>query len=116
MPVVSIGLSIPGFAAIALDNRSAQGVAVEHLIRQHRRRRIAYIGGPPSNEEASDRLFGYLDTLKRNDLAHDDRLISTGHFTVPTGREAMRAILDRGVDFDSVVAANDHMRSAPWTC
>jgi sigma-B regulation protein RsbU (phosphoserine phosphatase) len=109
MPVVSIGLSIPGFAAVVLDNRSAQAVAVEHLIRQHRRRRIAYIGGPPSNGEASDRLSGYLDTLKRNDLAHDDRLISAGHFTLPTGREAMREILDRGVDFDSVVAANDHM-------
>jgi phosphoserine phosphatase RsbU/P len=109
MPVVSIGLSIPGFAAVVLNNRLAQAVAVNHLVQQHQRRRIAYIGGPLNNEEASDRLSGYRDTLKNYDLPTDDRLIARGHFNLPTGQEAMREILARGVDFDAVAAANDSM-------
>jgi sigma-B regulation protein RsbU (phosphoserine phosphatase) len=109
MPVVSIGLPIPGFASVVLNNRSAQAVAVRHLVQQHQRRRIAYVAGPLGNEEASDRLAGYRDTLKSHDLPADDRLIAAGHFTLSTGQEAMREIIARGADFDAVVAANDSM-------
>ncbi len=109
LPIVSIGLAIPGRASIHLDNVAAQSVAVEHLIGRHQRKKVAYVAGPPSNEEAAERLAGYRSVMTRNGIDVDERLISAGHFTIPSGRRAMLEILARGVPFDSVVAANDSM-------
>jgi DNA-binding LacI/PurR family transcriptional regulator/serine phosphatase RsbU (regulator of sigma subunit) len=109
IPVFSIGLEIPGHGSVVLNNRRAQAGAVEHLARQHDRRRIAYISGPASNGEAEQRLAGYRDALASADLEFDERLIAFGRFNVPSGQEAMRAIVARGAPFDAVVAANDDM-------
>jgi sigma-B regulation protein RsbU (phosphoserine phosphatase) len=109
LPIVSIGLAIPGCASIHLDNMAAQSVAVEHLVGHHQRKKIAYIAGPPSNEEAAERLAAYRGVMRKNGIDVDERQISVGHFTIPSGRRAMRELLARGVPFDSVVAANDAM-------
>ncbi|HZU85519.1 MAG TPA: SpoIIE family protein phosphatase [Polyangiaceae bacterium] len=108
-PVASIGMLVPGFTSILLDNRLAQSGAAEHLIGHHRRRRIAYIGGPPSNEEAMQRLAGYRDAHEAAGISVDERLITAGHFTLPSGQRCMREMLAGGVEFDALVAANDHM-------
>ncbi|WP_438041949.1 SpoIIE family protein phosphatase [Sorangium sp. So ce128] len=75
----------------------------------HARRRIAYVGGSPSNGEARIRAEAYRRALAARAISYDERLVAFGEFTIDTGRSAMREILDRGVDFDAVVAANDNM-------
>ncbi len=105
----SIGLSLPGIRSIFIDNRAAMRVAVEHLIRHHGCRRVAYIGGPSNNDEAAQRLAGYADALRDAGLPDDPDLIGTGNFSTPRGREAMLEILGRSRDVDAVVAANDYM-------
>lgn len=105
----SIALALPGVPSIVIDNRSATRVQVEHLLRHHGCRRIAYVGGPSHNEEARDRLAGYRDALTAADVVVDAELIASGHFSLATGRRAMAEILDRTRDIDAVVAANDYM-------
>lgn len=105
----SIGLSLPGTPSIVLDNRAAMAVAVNHLVEHHQCRRIAYIGGPSHNDEAVQRLAGYNDALRAADIQYDGNLIASGHFSMPTGRQAMNEILGRTRDIDAVVAANDYM-------
>jgi DNA-binding LacI/PurR family transcriptional regulator/serine phosphatase RsbU (regulator of sigma subunit) len=109
MPVVSIGLEIPGFSSIVINNRPALAAAVDHVAGVHGRRRIAYIGGPPGNQEAIDRFTGYCDALRAHGIPLDERLVAEGLFTLPSGANAMRELLARNVPFDAVVAANDHM-------
>lgn len=109
IPIVSIGLAIPGVSSVVLNNRQALAGAVEHLIRQHQRRHIAYISGPPSNDEAQQRLGGCRDALAAANLELDERLVAFGRFNLSSGQESMRALLTRGVYFDAVVAANDDM-------
>lgn len=109
IPVVNIGMAVPGYASVVVNNRRALASAVEHLARQHKRGRIAYISGPASNEEASDRLAGYRDALRSEGLHADERLLAFGRFNLPSGQEAMREILARRPEFDAVVAANDEM-------
>jgi DNA-binding LacI/PurR family transcriptional regulator/serine phosphatase RsbU (regulator of sigma subunit) len=109
MPVVSIGLEIPGFSSIVINNRPALAAAVDHVVGVHGRRRVAYIGGPPGNQEAIDRFAGYRDALRAHGIPFDERLVADGLFTLPSGANAMRELLARNVDFDAVVAANDHM-------
>jgi serine phosphatase RsbU (regulator of sigma subunit) len=92
-----------------IDNRAGMRVAVEHLLRQHECRRIAYVSGPQVSAEANARLEGYRDALRECDVAYDEALIAYGHFNVPTGQAAMREILGRTREFDAVVAANDYM-------
>lgn len=105
----SIGLVLPGVPSIVLDNRSAMKAAVNHLVIQHECRRIAYIGGPSHNDEAVQRLAGYREALDAAGLPFDACLVGAGHFTMPTGRQAMLEILGRTRDIDAVVAANDYM-------
>lgn len=109
IPSVSVGVELPEIPSIVIENRVGMRVAVEHLVNHHRRRRVAYIGGPSGNAEALERLAGYEDALDVAGLELDESLIATGDFTTPTGRDAMERILQRTLDFDALAVANDDM-------
>ncbi|WP_437625979.1 magnesium chelatase domain-containing protein [Sorangium sp. So ce1151] len=102
-------MAIPGVPSFMIDNALGTELSVAHMVDDHGCRRIAYIGGPAGHEEAELRAGGYRSALAARSMPHDPRLFARGAFTIPTGRDAMRAILDRGVDFDAVVSANDRM-------
>lgn len=112
LPVCSIGLALPGAPSIVIDNRTGMRVAVDHLLKGHGRRRIAYVSGPRENAEAAERLLGYRDALEEAGIPFDPALVAYGYFTSPTGYTAMREILQRTRDFDGLVAANDYMAIA----
>jgi sigma-B regulation protein RsbU (phosphoserine phosphatase) len=112
LPACSIGLSLPGVPSIVIDNRSGMRVAVDHLLKGHGRRRIAYVSGPRENAEAAERLLGYRDALEAAGIPFDPALVAYGYFTSPTGYVAMKEILLRTRDFDGLVAANDYMAIA----
>ena len=108
-PLCSIGIAFPGIPSVILDNRTGMVAAVEHLIRDHGRRRPVFLGGPPKNPEAQARFEAYRDTLARYGLALDPTLVGCGNFRPALGRAAMEELLARGVELDAVVAANDEM-------
>lgn len=109
LPVCSIGVDIPGIPSIIVDNAGGMALGVEHLLVEHRRRRVAYITGPDNNDEARQRLEAVRSKLSEHGLGLDPLLLAGGDFTVPGGVQAMRKILSRGIDFDAVVGANDNM-------
>lgn len=86
------------------DNRGGARAAVQYL-RGLGRERIGYIGGPPDQTSAMDRLDGYRDIL----LELDPTLVAEGAFTVESGARAMAELLERRPDLDAVFAANDLM-------
>ena len=65
----SIGIELPGVPSLVLDNRPGMEAVVEHLIRDHRRRRIAFLEGTPENPEAKVRLQAYQNVLARHGIA-----------------------------------------------
>jgi signal transduction histidine kinase/DNA-binding LacI/PurR family transcriptional regulator/ActR/RegA family two-component response regulator len=105
----SIGIALPGVPSLVLDNRAAMSAAVEHLIRDHGRRQPVFLAGTPKNPEAESRFEAYLGALEKFDIPFDPARVASGHFLPALGRAAMDEILDRGVPFDAVVAANDSM-------
>ncbi|WP_437736772.1 SpoIIE family protein phosphatase [Sorangium sp. So ce1335] len=109
LPVCSIGMMIEGVPSFMIDNALGSEMSVGHVVDDHGCLRVAYIGGPPGNEEAELRARGYRSALAARAIPWDERLVAHGAFTIVTGREAMREILGRGVAFDAVVAANDRM-------
>ncbi|WP_437274920.1 SpoIIE family protein phosphatase [Sorangium sp. So ce375] len=109
MPMCSIGIPLEGIPSILVDNGLGIEMAAGHLFDDHACRRVAYIGGPVNNGEARIRADAFRKALAARKIPYDERLVASGQFTIDTGRSAMAEILDRGVEIDAVVAANDNM-------
>ncbi len=105
----SVGIEIPNVPSLVLDNRPGMEAVVEHLIRVHGCRRIAFLKGTPQNPEAEVRFAAYQAVLARHGIACDEELIARGHFRTNRAKVAMEEILARDVQIDGVVAANDEM-------
>jgi len=107
--VCSVGIELPGIPSLVLDNRPGMEAVVEHLVRDHGRRRIAFLAGTPRNPEAEIRFDAYQAVLARHGIAFDPGLVARGHFRTNSAKVAMEEILARGGNVDGVVAANDEM-------
>lgn len=110
LPMVSIGIRMEGIPSVTVDNKSGMRSAVNHLIEQHRFRKIAFVRGPVNNQEAEDRFLAYTEALSEHKIPLDQNLIATGNFAPSSGAEAIQFLLDKKrAEFDAVVAANDDM-------
>ncbi|WP_300975083.1 LacI family DNA-binding transcriptional regulator [Sphingomonas sp. LHG3406-1] len=89
---------------IRVDNHVGVQAVVAHL-RELGRQRIAYIGGPSDNIDAQERAAAFSAAAGESESA----LMRDGDFSVESGELAIRHLLEEGVAFDSVFAANDMM-------
>jgi DNA-binding LacI/PurR family transcriptional regulator/signal transduction histidine kinase/ActR/RegA family two-component response regulator len=105
----SIGIELPGVPSLVLDNRPGMEAVVEHLVRDHGCRKIAFLAGTPKNPEAEVRFDAYQAVLQRHGIPCDPNLVARGYFRPNLAKVAMEEILARGVTIDAVVAANDEM-------
>ncbi len=113
LPIVSITLPVENTSCILIDNKKGLRDVINHLIRDHGRKRIAFLQGTPNNLDAEERYATYLEVLQTNKLPFNPELVCPGDFTPFSADKAMRLLLDvRKVPFDAVVAANDDMALA----
>ncbi len=105
----SVGIELPGVPSLVLDNRPGMEAVVEHLVRDHGCRKLAFLAGTPENPEAKIRFEAYQAVLARHGIAFDPALTASGYFRTNSAKVAMEEILARGVEIDGVVAANDEM-------
>jgi DNA-binding LacI/PurR family transcriptional regulator/signal transduction histidine kinase/ActR/RegA family two-component response regulator len=105
----SIGIALPDVPSLVLDNRPGMEAVVEHLVRDHGRRRLAFLAGTPENPEGRVRFEAYERVLERCGIAREPALVVPGYFRPNSAKVAMEELLARGVDLDAVVAANDEM-------
>jgi len=111
MPMVTLSGEIPGAPNVLADNRTGIREAVTHLAEAHRRRRIAFIQGPPENQDAQERYEGYVAALAEHGLPFELTRVFKGNFSFASG-EAAVAEASRGPGplderIDAVVAADD---------
>ena len=109
LPVCCAGFSLTGVPSVVVDNRPGMRAVVEHLIREHGCRKLAYLGGVPDSPDAELRFEVYQAALREYGLEFDPIRVATGNFVRYLGKLAMLEILDRGAEIDGVVAANDGM-------
>lgn len=69
--------------------------------------RIAHISGPNNLLLSNNRKEGYLDALKKNGLKLDNKLIVEGNFTVESGIECARKLIDTNKNIDAIFAVCD---------
>lgn len=96
---------------VAMENVAGARAATEHLIGIGRRR-IAVLGAHEGEiiGTAALRVDGYRAALDAHRIPYAPELIvDAGPWHRANGAEAMRSLLDRGVDFDAVFALNDEL-------
>ncbi|TDV47898.1 LacI family DNA-binding transcriptional regulator [Actinophytocola oryzae] len=94
---------------VSMANVAGARSVAEHLIARGRRR-IALVGSYDERGAGAGslRTQGFLSALHAAGLEHDPaRTGETLEWTRATGAEAMRALLDRGVEIDAVFGLND---------
>jgi DNA-binding LacI/PurR family transcriptional regulator len=120
LPVVFAGrpLSLAGHGQgesyyVGVDDIAGERGAIEHLIAGGRRS-VAAIAGPQDMPPGLDRLEGWRQAVGELQIGRES-LVEYGDFTLESGTEAMRRLLDRGVFIDAVAAANDQMAVGAYT-
>jgi LacI family transcriptional regulator len=95
---------------VAADNHGGITAMVSHLVEQHGRTRLFYVGGPREAPDARERRAAFTDALSRYPGV---RLAGSfeGQFATFSGQRAAREILEgpRAKVPDAVVCANDQM-------
>ncbi len=113
LPLVNLGVEVPGMHSISVDGAAGMRGVVSHLINVHNHRRIVFIRGPVASLEAEQRYAAYCAALEGNGIALDPRLVLQGSWLRESGALAVRELFDeRGVRVESVsaiAAANDYM-------
>jgi DNA-binding LacI/PurR family transcriptional regulator len=111
-PVLNLNISIPGYPSILTDNRSGLQKAIRHIYETHHRRKFIYISGPQHNLEAKERYNAFMEVARELEITLTEDSIYEGNFTYESGVEAITKILDKKIDFDAIVTANDDMAIA----
>ena len=113
MPVVSMGIEVDGVPSVNFDAYSGTYRMVEHMIKRHGARKIAFLRGPENHESAQDRFQAYLDALRDNSITYNPKLVSS-----PTawgeGEAAIKEIVEKNgmvptKDFTALVCPSDLM-------
>ncbi|MCL2717958.1 MAG: GGDEF domain-containing protein [Lachnospiraceae bacterium] len=107
LPLVSVSYVMPDAPSVLIDNIAGVYSAVEHLIKVHGKKKIAFVKGPDGHPEAEDRLLGYKKALEANGLSYDERYVLPGNFTQECGHEAVQTLLSKPELCVDAIAASD---------
>lgn len=113
-PLICTSFQIPGHPVINADCKVGVEQMMEHLIKVHNIRKIAFIRGPDAHVYARDRYQGYLDSLHRNRIRFDDRLVAPhGGWAIKDGEKGIDYFLGKGLkpgkDFEAVICVGDNV-------
>ncbi len=113
IPVVSLGIDVPGVPSISYDAYTGVYRMIDHFITVHGYRRIVFLRGPENHDSASSRYEAYCDCLRDHHIEYDPALVSSS-FTWGEGTEAIREIIENNRripkrDWDAVFASSDMM-------
>lgn len=109
IPLVSIGVNIPGLPCVVIDNEKGMFSLVTHFIEDHGCKKIAFIKGPDFNEEAEYRFKAYQKSLQKHNIPYDPQLVCSGHFMPGDGYKGVKKLLDeRKVNFDAIIGVDDY--------
>ncbi|GAB2538325.1 LacI family DNA-binding transcriptional regulator [Rufibacter soli] len=95
-----------GAPSVVVDDYKGAFMATEHLIQQGYSR-IAHISGPQHIKIFNDRLCGYVDALKMNNMEVDEDLIQYGRNSIESGRFSAERLLSRNKQMDAIFAVED---------
>jgi len=109
IPLVSIGVAIPGALSVICDTKAGMKELIRHLIDDHNYKRILFVTGPEGNDAAIERLEAYKEVLEEKNMTYDENLVIRGDFVSNTGYFIMEDIVHSNKEYDAIVFSNDDM-------
>jgi LacI family transcriptional regulator len=94
--------------SVTTNNREGALLATEHLI-QHGYRKIGIITGPQNISTGRDRFVGFKQALQHHGLTLHEHLIRNGQFTVQSGYELMKELMNESAKPEAVFVSNNFM-------
>jgi LacI family transcriptional regulator len=98
------GLDIP---SVAFENKNGARQMTDHLIERCGHSRIAFLKGPPNNEDARWREKGYRESLEAHGIPFDPYLVAVGGFDDHEAEAAVERMLAEGTQMDAIFAGDD---------
>ncbi|MBN2546720.1 MAG: substrate-binding domain-containing protein [Spirochaetes bacterium] len=110
-PIVTLTLQIKDIPCVAIDTYNAMMIAMEHLIKVHGYKKIAYIRSSDHHFYARERYNAYIDALKKYNLTVNKELI-TDPYDNPNSSEGLTYLLDQKkfkikTDIEAIIAASN---------
>jgi signal transduction histidine kinase/AraC-like DNA-binding protein len=116
LPVISLGMLVPGIPSIVVDDRQGIRDLMSHLIDVHHCRKVAFVMGPQSQPEMAARYQAYCEMLEAANLPLDPGLVvSTLDETNEevTARDIVEKLIGQGQGkFDSILTASGSLAPA----
>ncbi len=109
VPLVLLNRAVQGAQvdAVVPDDRGGIALAVAHLV-ELGHCRIAHLAGPGTTTSGRWRREGFGAAMRSHGLKPASELVrAAGGFTEAAGHKATAALLETGVPFTAIVAAND---------
>ncbi|SIQ59192.1 transcriptional regulator, LacI family [Chryseobacterium sp. RU37D] len=91
---------------VIVDDHIKASLVVEHLIKTGRKK-IAHIMGPSTIRNVIERAGGYKRIMEKYSLYNPDLVVQTEGMMFEDGKNAIKKLLDKKVEFDSVFAFSD---------
>ena len=93
-----------------LDNELGGYLAAQHLINLGHSD-IAYISGPLTKQDSTERLIGHKKALVEANIIFNEDLLYEGNYFIKSGYEGINALLKNNNTFTAVACSNDEMAS-----
>ncbi|WP_180270631.1 GntR family transcriptional regulator [Sporanaerobium hydrogeniformans] len=108
IPSIVISNQSPHFACINNDDINCSYTATEHLI-QKGCKKIVHIAGLIGYISRFNRVEGYRRALLVNGLTYSPEYVVSGDWSFTSGYNSISTLLEKGIPFDGIAAANDMM-------
>jgi LacI family transcriptional regulator len=92
--------------AVFIDDFKGGFIATEHLIKEGYRK-IVHITSEQNVHLFAERLTGYKEALSFYNIPLRDELIIAGKVSIESGKECVKMLIEKGVDFDTIFAVED---------
>lgn len=103
----------PGISNMTADNYSGMLECVNHLLVDHKYKRVAFVAGPKKNRDSSERLQAYKDAMHAQGLDVTEDMVVHGDYSEFVDAQ-VRYLLDQNPDLEAIVFANDNMAKAGY--
>ena len=113
-PIILIAGTEEGYHSITIDNKTGIKQAVMHLKQIHGCKKVGYVSGPKTNQDANERLEAYREAVKEYGLDDSEELITYGDFT-EFYPEITEALIKANPGIEAIVYANDQMAASGYT-
>ncbi|MBN1413258.1 MAG: substrate-binding domain-containing protein [Spirochaetales bacterium] len=115
IPVINIGIELPGIPSLMADNYTGMFAVVEHLIVDHGLKNIAFIRGPADHSEETERFNAYRDCLEKHKIPFKEDYVSGHNDWGMSGRSksAIKNFFDiKKLPIEALVTANDNLATS----